>query len=615
METKLNKLNKLTELNKLNKLTELTEYISAHSKEFEIISQKKDIDVEMINNALKIVHQFIIDKQLILYGGLAIDYALRIKGDKIYNEEDRPDFDVLSSDSVNDAYQIADILYNHGFESVQVIKALHIQTMKVRINFIFVLDISYIPIAVFKTLPFLIYKGIKIIHPDFQRMDMHLSLSFPFNGTPREQLFNRWEKDIKRFALLNKYYPIGTNNTINNKIELKTYTFNLNKYNLFYSKNIDIKQHKRVNPTISFHGFAAYAIMRKSLDQIIKLLNVKIDEKKLELNAPTLELKFLNKYTFTLQSPINVCYFACSTIDEIIDNFKNIKIYYPYLDINLTQIVTDKNITFLSVEKKILSISKVNIKWAFNDNDNDNDNKYINTVSCQFLLLYFLFQAHINTAEIKNMYQSYYNSVLYMINIASEIFQKLEENDNDNNIYAKLFINSVFGPSIKPFGDINIDTSYIIAMVKTITDLNDEKNIPHFLKKQFGKIDFKSILNGLPKSYYPNGTKKKPHFNYEESVFFKRDGREIKEDDEKEIKEDDEKEIKEDVKDGKKDGEDGKKDGKKDGEDGKKNGEDGKKNGKDGKDDEDDEKDGKKNESKLQKIKKLKVMYSKIQIF
>ena len=213
------------------------------------------------------------------------------------------------------------------------------------------------------------------------------------------------------------------------------------------------------------------------------------------------------------------------------------------------------------------------------------------------------------------MYQSYYNSVLYMINIASEIFQKLEENDNDNNIYAKLFINSVFGPSIKPFGDINIDTSYIIAMVKTITDLNDEKNIPHFLKKQFGKIDFKSILNGLPKSYYPNGTKKKPHFNYEESVFFKRDGREIKEDDEKEIKEDDEKEIKEDGKDGKKDGEDGKKDGKKDGEDGKKNGEDGKKNGKDGKDDEDDEKDGKKNESKLQKIKKLKVMYSKIQIF
>jgi len=222
----------------------LENYITEHEKEFKIISQKRDIDSQMVNNALDIVHKFVINKQLILYGGLAIDYALRIKGDHIYNDEEKPDYDVLSSDNVNDSYEIADILYKAGFDQVSAIRAAHVQTMRVRINFIYVLDISYTPKKVFDSLPFLMYKGMKIIHPDFQRMDQHLSLSFPYGGAPREQLFNRWEKDFKRFALLDKYYPIKF---INKVTDLKKITCNLHKLNLFNLNSTNL------SPYFAFH--------------------------------------------------------------------------------------------------------------------------------------------------------------------------------------------------------------------------------------------------------------------------------------------------------------------------------------------------------------------------
>ena len=246
--------------------SELSEYISEHSNDFKIITEKRNVDAEMINNALDIIHKYIINKQLILYGGLAIDYALRIKGEHIYNEETIPDFVVLSPDSVNNAYEIADILYKAGFEAVNAITAAHIQTMRIRINFIYVLDISYVPVDVFNNLPFLMYKGMKIINPNFQRMDQHLSLSFPFNGVPHEQLFNRWEKDFKRFALLDKYYPIAglgrqplvitdsTNDSTNNTSGGWPRPASRPAYDL---KNLRIFNSKEQKSKLAFHGFAA----------------------------------------------------------------------------------------------------------------------------------------------------------------------------------------------------------------------------------------------------------------------------------------------------------------------------------------------------------------------
>ena len=72
--------------------------------DYAVIAESLDSDNVMISGALDIVKKFIVDRKLILFGGLAIDYALRLKGDKIYSDTKRPDLDFLSPRNVDDAF-------------------------------------------------------------------------------------------------------------------------------------------------------------------------------------------------------------------------------------------------------------------------------------------------------------------------------------------------------------------------------------------------------------------------------------------------------------------------------------------------------------------------------
>lgn len=179
--------------------------------DLEVVAQRLDIDNEVVDRALKVVRQFISDKGLILYGGLAIDYTLRLKGGHIYPEGERPDYDMLSPNNVEHAYELADILTGMGFPAVQAIPALHVQTMKVRVNIVVVADISFVPEGLFKALPSVEYSDgppIRVIHPHWQFMDQHLAFCFPFRDPPREPVFHRFKKDLKRFNMLQSKYPL-----------------------------------------------------------------------------------------------------------------------------------------------------------------------------------------------------------------------------------------------------------------------------------------------------------------------------------------------------------------------------------------------------------------------
>ena len=179
--------------------------------DLEVVAQRLDVDNDVVDRALKVVRQFISDKGLILYGGLAIDYTLRLKGGHIYPEGERPDYDMLSPNNVEHAYELADILAGMGFPAVQAIPALHVQTMKVRVNIIVVADISFVPEGLFKALPTVEYADgppIRVIHPHWQFMDQHLAFCFPFRDPPREPVFHRFKKDLKRFNILQSKYPL-----------------------------------------------------------------------------------------------------------------------------------------------------------------------------------------------------------------------------------------------------------------------------------------------------------------------------------------------------------------------------------------------------------------------
>lgn len=186
------------------------------SGDLEVVAQRLDVDNEVVDRALEVVRQFIADKGLILYGGLAIDYTLRLKGGHIYPEGERPDYDMLSPQNVEHAYELADILAEKGFPSVQAIPALHVQTMRVRVNVVVVADISFAPESLFRALPTVAYPGnssasgapIRVIHPHWQFMDQHLAFCFPFRDPPMEPVFHRFGKDLKRFNLLQGKYPL-----------------------------------------------------------------------------------------------------------------------------------------------------------------------------------------------------------------------------------------------------------------------------------------------------------------------------------------------------------------------------------------------------------------------
>lgn len=163
---------------------------------------------DTITSALTIVKQFVIDKELILYGGMAIDFALQLHGDSIYADNQLPDYDFYSPNHAVHAYELGELLCKSGYENVSVINGFHITTMRVRIDFEVVADIGYAPPKVFNKIPYLKFGDIKFVHPHWQMSDIHSSLSLPFENPGKEVIFHRWKKDMTRYDRLYKYYPV-----------------------------------------------------------------------------------------------------------------------------------------------------------------------------------------------------------------------------------------------------------------------------------------------------------------------------------------------------------------------------------------------------------------------
>lgn len=183
-----------------------------------------DIDTGAFKNVLaehrENFHDFLIAEELIkkyiqthdciLYGGIAIDYALRLRGDKIYSDTEIPDFDFWSPTFVETAIEIINILTAHlpGI-NIYGTRAKFVRTLRISVgDNNWVADISYVPRDLFIHLPTLVFDGMRIIHPHFQLGDLHSSLTYPYDGAPSEVVFARWKKDITRMDKLIAAYPV-----------------------------------------------------------------------------------------------------------------------------------------------------------------------------------------------------------------------------------------------------------------------------------------------------------------------------------------------------------------------------------------------------------------------
>ncbi len=180
------------------------------TKAYESMVARRSYNYGEIEEALEIVKKFIIDNKRILYGGMALDLSARLTGEFIYDDKDAvlPDYDFYSPTPIDDAYELAQILFKRGHKTANAISALHITTMRVRLDNDTVADISYMPREIFKDLKTLKSDKFTIVHPLYQRMDQLKSLTEPMRDPPREPIFNRFKKDMTRFAMVDRLYPI-----------------------------------------------------------------------------------------------------------------------------------------------------------------------------------------------------------------------------------------------------------------------------------------------------------------------------------------------------------------------------------------------------------------------
>jgi hypothetical protein len=166
---------------------------------------RRVVNSEDIKKIISIVEDFIKQKNLICYGGTAINNILP-KTEQFYNKEvEIPDYDFFTPNPLNDAKELANIYYKLGFTDVEAKSGVHHGTYKVFVNYIPVADITYLPKEIFNSLKkeCIRVAGILYASPNFLRMSMYLELSRPVGDT------SRWEKVLKRLTLLNKNYPLN----------------------------------------------------------------------------------------------------------------------------------------------------------------------------------------------------------------------------------------------------------------------------------------------------------------------------------------------------------------------------------------------------------------------
>jgi len=190
----------------------LDDWVARSAAGLEGVSNTRSLDGLTVDSALKVVRDFVAERKLVLYGGLAIDYALRAGGHPpIYPDTERPDYDAYTSNHARDAYELGARLASLKFPAVSVLPAIHPQTIRVRVDFVVVADFSYLPAEVFARLPFRAYRGIRYVHPDFQRCDMHLDLSNPMAPGMRgaTNLAFRGRKTARRLAMFDAAFPVG----------------------------------------------------------------------------------------------------------------------------------------------------------------------------------------------------------------------------------------------------------------------------------------------------------------------------------------------------------------------------------------------------------------------
>lgn len=213
--------------------------------------------LEMTNICL----QYVISKRLVVFGGLAIDFSLKMNDcTGIYEDYKLMDIDVFSNNHYDDAHELLEIFIKLGYENCDLMVAMHPTSVRVRIDHYMLLDVAYAPDDIYElysntALSYNTEFGTVLIrHPYIQILDMHRSFSYPYENKPLENIKNRFYKDYERYLKLINCYPFLESN-------IKYITFS-NESGISSISSSSSKERKKKVYNISgegyVHGIIAY---------------------------------------------------------------------------------------------------------------------------------------------------------------------------------------------------------------------------------------------------------------------------------------------------------------------------------------------------------------------
>lgn len=501
-----------------------------------------------IERALNLVKDYIINNKLLIVGGTAIDYALKLKDDKLYNDLYQvPDFDIMSPNNVDHANNVGKILCEHKFENISIIPAIHHTTMRVQLLGFTVFDSTYVPENIYNKLPYLVYNEFKFIHPIFQKINQYLSLSYLFKITgPSYNILNRFKKDITRFDMIDNYYKMDKSLLKNNKTDYSFELFefnikliNLSQIQIFYNEPNKIKYYNKENISsegkkinheinnsnysyniisdITFHGIFAYNIIYTNF---VELYNNLIDI----IEFSDIDKNYINSLynNILIHTPYkinnNKIIFSIPNNSEIclINNNNNIDIIQEKLEIEYNIQNSQKLDNILDLVPKYLefNITNNNIQNTVHIYDvygdllninltyNKKNNIFLPISSYNYNLMYFLTKYYLDdNSELKDLYLSYYISLKSMI----ELIQFIYYNYNSEFEKNEYFINTIFNYSINTLGKENYPDNFYYFLENFKYMIKHNKNLNVLPPKNYigyPKCDINKLFDPEDSTYY-----------------------------------------------------------------------------------------------------------------
>ena len=182
----------------------LQEAVYENEEILDEIEKEKVVIDETITRIFEILEAYIIKKNLLLYGGFAIN-AILPEYAKFYDpKHEIPDYDIYSPTPLEDAIDLVDVFFENGFKDVETRAGVHYMTYKIFVNSITVADLTILDKSIFDNLQreAIVINRIHYCPVNFLRRNIYKELSQPKGD------IQRWEKIYKRLNKINQSFPV-----------------------------------------------------------------------------------------------------------------------------------------------------------------------------------------------------------------------------------------------------------------------------------------------------------------------------------------------------------------------------------------------------------------------